>query len=152
MSISSSSPCPCGSALAYQECCQRLHLGQPAPSAEALMRSRYSAFALQLNDYLISSWHPETRPQQLELEATTVWQRLEIVAAHNDQHSGEVHFKATYCENGQWWVLQEKSQFRYQDNHWFYHSGDYQPHRLDPKRNDPCPCGSAKKYKKCCLS
>ena len=151
MLITSSSSCPCGSGHTYKECCQPLHQGKPAISAEALMRSRYSAFSLQLNDYLLSSWHPETRPQQLEVESNTLWKRLEILSANNNESTGQVHFKATYYENNEWWVLEETSQFRFENDHWLYHSGDYQPQTIDPKRNDPCPCGSGKKFKKCCL-
>lgn len=143
--------CPCGSGLAYSQCCELLHKGKPAKTAESLMRSRYSAFALHLKDYLLTSWHPDTRPQQLELEQSTIWKQLEIISSSNDEKNGEVHFKATYLELGEWQLLEETSQFRFQNNHWLYHSGNYQPQTLQPKRNDPCPCGSGKKFKKCCL-
>jgi len=143
--------CPCGSGKDYLDCCQPLHKGQPASSAEALMRSRFSAFALQLESYLLASWHPETRPTQLALDASTQWKRLEIISANNDSQQGEVHFKATYYELGHWHLLEETSQFYFESGHWLYHSGNYQPQTLNPSRNDDCPCGSGKKYKKCCL-
>jgi SEC-C motif-containing protein len=60
--------CPCGLPRSYPDCCGRLHAGAPAPDAEALMRSRYSAFALGKADYLRNTWHPDTRPAQIELE------------------------------------------------------------------------------------
>jgi SEC-C motif-containing protein len=135
----------------YADCCEPLHKGQTAVSAEALMRSRFSAFALQLNDYLLSSWHSSTRPDQLELETSTHWKRLEIISASNNTQQGSVHFKAYYQEQEQWHLLEETSKFVFENNHWFYHSGDYQPQILKPNRNDKCPCGSGKKFKKCCL-
>jgi SEC-C motif-containing protein len=149
--------CPCGSNELYNHCCEPLHQGAPASSAEALMRSRFSAFALQLGDYLKASWHPDTRPEQLELEQVTEWKRLEILSANNDSQQGTVHFKAYYLEQGplrkqQWHLLEETSKFFFENGHWFYHSGDYQPQTLKPNRNDVCPCGSGKKFKKCCMS
>ena len=143
--------CPCGSGTIYQDCCRPLHQGQPASSPETLMRSRFSAFALQISSYLLDSWHPETRPKLLELDPNTEWKRLEILSTKSDNSRGEVHFKATYYELDGWHLLEETSQFYLENNHWFYHSGDYQPQALTPNRNDSCPCGSQRKYKKCCL-
>ncbi|NRA24911.1 MAG: SEC-C domain-containing protein, partial [Oleispira sp.] len=134
----------------YCDCCQPLHKGQSACSAEALMRSRFSAFALQLNDYLLSSWHPATRPTQLDLAVDTQWKRLHIISANNDTQQGSVHFKAYYQEQDTWHLLEETSKFLFENGHWFYHSGNYQPQILKPSRNDTCPCGSNKKFKKCC--
>lgn len=147
--------CPCRkhserTDLSYQHCCQPLHQGQQAPSAEALMRSRYTAFALQLEQYLLSSWHPDTRPSSLTLDQKTEWKRLEIISAENNHDSGEVHFKAWFKEDQQWQLLEETSLFFNIDGHWYYHSGDYQPSTLKPARNDHCPCGSGIKFKKCC--
>lgn len=144
-------PCPCGSRGRYSDCCEPLHQGSPASSAEALMRSRFSAFALQLSDYVKKSWHPDTRPEQIILEPGTLWQRLEILSASNNSKHGNVHFKAYYQENNQWHLLEETSQFLFENGHWLYHSGDYQPQILKPSRNDECPCGSGRKFKKCCL-
>lgn len=147
--------CLCGSNKEYTICCEPLHSGQAASSAEALMRSRYSAFALQLTDYLLSSWHPNTRPVHINLEADTQWRRLEIIHSSNDDLNGQVHFKAFYQEfkkgSSQWYLLEETSKFIFESGHWLYHSGDYQPQTLNPNRNDLCPCGSNKKFKKCCL-
>ena len=145
------STCPCGSDKYYDDCCFPLHKGQAAASAEALMRSRFSAFALQLSDYLRASWHPTTRPEKIELEADTLWKRLEIISANNDKKQGQVHFKAYYQEKNEWHLLEETSKFLFENDHWFYHSGNYQPQTLQPTRNDLCPCGSGKKFKKCCL-
>ena len=71
-------PCPCGSGGAYADCCGPLHAGEPAPSPERLMRSRFSAFALGLAAYLVESWDPATRPDSLELDDTVEWRRLFI--------------------------------------------------------------------------
>ena len=114
------------------------------------MRSRYSAFAMNLEQYLLSSWHPDTRPQSLQLEPNTQWKRLEILDADNGEQSASVHFKAWFIEHQQWQLLEETSLFFKIDQHWYYHSGDYQPQTLKPGRNDECPCGSNKKFKKCC--
>jgi len=69
-------PCPCGRGAAYARCCGPIHAGDPAPTAERLMRSRYSAFALGLVDCLLASWDPSTRPDSLELDDDLVWRRL----------------------------------------------------------------------------
>lgn len=143
--------CPCGSDKAYSDCCELLHKGQAADSAEALMRSRFSAFALQLEDYLETSWHPDTRPNHIQLEPGTQWKRLEIISASNDSLQGYVHFKAYYQEKNAWHLLEETSKFLFENGHWLYHSGNYQPQTFQPTRNEPCPCGSGKKFKKCCL-
>lgn len=76
MSEASALPCPCGRGQRYAECCEPLHAGEPAPTAERLMRSRYSAFALGLVAYLLDSWHPSTRPESLELDSEVEWRRL----------------------------------------------------------------------------
>jgi SEC-C motif-containing protein len=151
MTMTATITCPCCSKKIYSDCCEPLHKGQAAASAEALMRSRFSAFALQLEDYLLSSWHPDTRPSQVQLEADTQWKRLELISADDDKEQGHVHFKAYYREQDQWHLLEETSKFIFENGHWFYHSGNYQPQVLKPKRNDFCPCGSGKKLKKCCL-
>jgi SEC-C motif-containing protein len=142
--------CPCGSSVLYNRCCEPIHKGAQAASAEVLMRSRFSGFALQLSDYLLTSWHPETRPKQIKLDADTHWRRLEILSANNDDQFGNVHFRAYYQENQQWHLLEETSNFIFQNEHWLYHSGHYTPLVLKPNRNDPCFCGSGKKFKKCC--
>jgi SEC-C motif domain protein len=74
------SRCPCLSGNPYGECCGPLHAGATAPTAERLMRSRFSAFALGLPEYLLTTWHPRTRPATLELDASQRWTRLDIVA------------------------------------------------------------------------
>src|SRR5699024_1264933 len=74
-------PCPCGNADGYAACCGRLHDGETAPNAEALMRARYSAYVLRREDYLLASWHPSTRPASLRLtaqEPAPTWLGLDV--------------------------------------------------------------------------
>ncbi|QEM81947.1 YchJ family protein [Halomonas binhaiensis] len=158
-------PCPCGSGESLAECCGSIHQGQLAQSPQALMRSRFSAFALGLHDYLIHSWHPDTCPASLDLEQdTTRWVRLEIL--DHGENSGEgngegnignegwVHFRATFQEGPpgrrRWGVLEERSRFVRLEGRWVYMDGEPKVTRLKPGRNDVCPCGSGKKFKSCC--
>ncbi|ERS81768.1 YchJ family protein [Halomonas sp. PBN3] len=142
--------CPCGSGLPLADCCGRYHAGEPAPTPEALMRSRYSAFALQLTDYLLSTWHPSTRPSMLERDEATAWKRLEILDSGEAGESGWVHFRATFREGRRWAVLEERSRFVREAGHWTYLDGTPVVERLKPGRNAPCPCGSGRKAKACC--
>jgi len=125
--------CPCGSGLDYSGCCEPLHLGAAAPTAEALMRSRFSAFALRstnprLDDYLLSTWHPSTRPATLEPDDGTVWRKLQIVdrvAGGPDDQTGVVEFRASYRDaDGTAAVLHERSRFERADGRWVYLDGD----------------------------
>ena len=92
------------------------------------MRSRFSAFALGLDGYLLSSWHPSTRPATLELDEGTVWRRLQIVdtvAGSPDDETGIVEFRASYRDaNGGAGVLRERSRFARIDGRWLYLDGD----------------------------
>ncbi|WP_305857060.1 YchJ family protein [Balneatrix alpica] len=152
--------CVCGSGRDYQHCCAPLHRGeQRATSPEQLMRSRYAAFALGgLGAYLLRTWHPVQRPGLTEAEldqSETDWQRLEIVQAPSPQgDEGIVEFRAYYQEQGRLACLHERSTFRHSaEAGWQYLSGQINPpaqQLVKAGRNDPCPCGSGKKYKKCC--
>ena len=143
-------PCPCGSGLDYTQCCQPLLHGEPASSPEALMRSRYSAFVRDDADYVRTSWHPDTRPAELTLEGGDQWLGLEIVDAKQDGDKGQVHFRATHRDGDGFAVLEERSRFVREDGHWFYLDGKHTVTPLKPGRNDSCPCGSGRKFKKCC--
>lgn len=115
------------------------------------MRSRYSAFVLELADYLLATWHPSTRPSSLELDdSATVWKRLEVLESGEDDERGWVHFRATFLEGRRWSVLEESSRFVREAGRWFYLDGNPAVHRLKPGRNAPCPCGSGRKLKACC--
>lgn len=117
--------CPCDSGLQYTKCCQPLHLGQVAPSALALMRSRYSAYVLRLTQYLMQTWHPDTRPSDLDLsQDATKWLGLTIIHSKNiNQHQAVVEFVARYKVGGNRAErMHEISEFIYSDA-WYYVSG-----------------------------
>ena len=150
MTLSNMTQCPCGSGDSYAACCGRLHAGAPASGPEALMRSRFSAFALQRSDYLLASWAPETRPADIPPDPDTRWQALTVVSARTQGDRGEVHFRAVSRHGAQWHCLEEHSRFRREGGHWFYIDGDPALTTLSPGRNSPCPCGSGAKFKRCC--
>ncbi|MFH2135386.1 MAG: YchJ family metal-binding protein [Pseudomonadota bacterium] len=122
--------CPCGSGKPYAECCARHIEGDtPAPSAEALMRSRYSAYTLLNENYLLASWHPSTRPAALGLaeEAPTKWIGLEVKRhTQQDTEHATVEFVARYKVNGRAHRLHEVSRFVQEAGRWFYVDGDIQ--------------------------
>ena len=145
--------CPCGNKQSYTECCAPLHQGERlAPNAEALMRSRYSAYVMKNAGYITTTWHASTRPADLDLSVDdTRWQRLAILATENggeDDVAGFVEFVAWFA-GGQ---MHERSRFVKEDGRWLYVDGEILPPVSEVKvgRNDPCPCGSGKKFKKCC--
>lgn len=121
------SECPCGSRRLLDECCGALHAGAPALTAEALMRSRFSAFALGRADYLLVSWHPSTRPSTLELDPDAVWRRLQLVdtvAGGPDDAEGVVEFRASYRDASGAGLLHERSRFARVDGRWLYLDGE----------------------------
>ncbi|HEY5780265.1 MAG TPA: YchJ family metal-binding protein, partial [Lysobacter sp.] len=119
--------CPCQSDRPYAECCGRLHAGGVAYTAEALMRSRYSAYALGHVDYLMATWHPDTRPAELDLgdAATTLWLGLEVKRhAVTGADSAIVEFVARYRTGGTPAVrLHEISRFVREEGRWYYVDG-----------------------------
>jgi len=120
--------CPCGSNSQYNDCCGRyLDSGEIASSAEKLMCSRYTAYTLLREEYLLSTWHPSTRPIALGLvnEAPTKWLGLEIKRHELNQTDRElVEFVARYKVNGRAHRLHEVSRFVYENGRWFYLDGD----------------------------
>jgi len=132
--MSASAACPCGRVdakkrtLAYADCCARFvdHFSEvPAPDAEHLMRSRYSAFVLARADYLLATWHNSTRPASLDLDAATKWLGLEV-REHKvtSVDTAEVEFVARYRVDGRAVRLHERSRFVREDGRWFYVDGD----------------------------
>jgi SEC-C motif-containing protein len=120
--------CPCEGGKTYKACCEPLHAGTPAPNAEALMRSRYTAFVLGLDDYLLETWHPKTRPSALNLadDPSTKWLGLQIKRAVNtSETSSIVEFVARYKLAGKATRLHETSQFERIDGRWYYLSGEF---------------------------
>lgn len=115
-------PCPCGVALPYDGCCGPLHRGEvTAGTAEALMRSRYSAFVRGDAAYLLASWHPSTRPARLDLDPRARWQGLEVLEAIGGVFDAEgvVEFRARHARG----VQHERSRFRRENGRWYYLDG-----------------------------
>jgi SEC-C motif-containing protein len=124
-------PCPCTPTLPYAHCCGKHHhafaqTGRlTAPTAEALMRSRYSAYVLDRRDYLLASWHPSTRPRQLEApEAGLKWMGLEVKAHQATGDTATVSFVARSKLGGRAYRMVETSRFVREDGQWFYVDGD----------------------------
>ncbi len=125
-------PCPCGRPSPYSRCCGPLHAAfeqsaaLTAPDAEALMRSRYSAFVLDLTDYLRATWHPQTRPDMVTPnEAGLRWLGLEVKRhTVQDDHHATVEFVARSKLGGRAYRLHEISRFERIDGAWLYKDGD----------------------------
>lgn len=119
--------CPCNPRKPYSACCGPLHGGAPAPDAERLMRSRYSAYVLRLLPYLLASWHPSTRPAALTLDppGRREWLGLKV-QEHRliDAEHALVRFSARSRCGGQIHVLSELSRFERADGHWRYLDGE----------------------------
>ncbi|MBW4717643.1 SEC-C domain-containing protein [Saccharothrix sp. SC076] len=116
--------CPCGLGEPYEECCGACHSGRrTAATAEALMRSRYSAFALGEADYLLATWHPSTRPATLDLDPDQRWLRLEVLDRTDGglfHTTGTVEFRAIYRWRGRRDELREHSRFVRENGRWLY--------------------------------
>jgi SEC-C motif domain protein len=115
--------CPCGLGDDYAACCGRFHAGAPAPTAEALMRSRYSAFAVGDPGYLARTWHPAGRPETLALDPAIRWTRLAVLETQDGglfDSAGTVRFRAVYVQDGKRGVLAENSRFVREDGRWTY--------------------------------
>lgn len=123
--------CPCLSGDTYGACCGPLHRGErPAPTAEALMRSRYSAFAAGDAAYLRDTWHPRTRPGSLDLDPDQTWRRLDILATRAGgpfDDAGEVEFVARFRTPARRGHLHEVSRFVRERGRWYYVDGDVVP-------------------------
>ena len=125
--MKTSDSCPCGSGQPYGRCCAPWHEGAAPPTAEALMRSRYSAYVLKLEDYLLATWHPDTRPSELDLAADgSKWLGLEV-KKHTEQDAthATVEFVARYRIAGKGHRLHEISRFVREDGRWYYRDGDW---------------------------
>ena len=156
------STCPCGSDLQFEACCEPYIAGNPAPTALALMRSRYTAYSLGNKDYLIETLAPEMRDDDDEEDvsktANMKWLGLEIrnvSEGGEGDATGSVEFVAKYKIGTNAGVHHEHSGFRRDGDRWYCLGGEINPKQqqrtaLKVGRNDPCPCGSGKKFKKCC--
>lgn len=110
------------------------------------MRSRYTAYVLGENEYLLRTWHPRTRPPRLAANEGPRWLSLAIRGHGGNEQEAWVEFIARHA-NGQ---LHEISRFVATDGEWLYLGGKIQRHPPAVSRNGPCPCGSGRKYKRCC--
>ncbi len=118
--------CPCGTGLTYRECCGPLHAGARAASAEALMRSRFSAFALGDVAYLERTWHPSTRPAGLSLDPERRWYRLDVLRTEAGgllDDTGLVEFRAHHRSPAGTGALHEVSRFVREGGRWLYLDG-----------------------------
>lgn len=159
--------CPCCSEKPYEECCGPFIEGaQPPQTALDLMRSRYTAFTLADIDYIEKTRHPQS-DNDFDRTATTKWAKeskwigFELINAEDggvDDEGGSVEFIAKYATDGKKQDHHEVALFQKHENKWYFMDGDFVKaetvRRETPKvgRNEPCPCGSGKKYKKCCVN
>ena len=163
--MKSEDECPCKSGRTFGECCGPIIAGTAkAASAEALMRARYSSYATGAVSFLKTSAVPKVQEEFCEEDAkswfeSTRWHGLEIIRTEGggaDDATGVVEFRALYTTNGEFCNHHEISRFVKDADGWKFADGEIVGEkpimRDEPKigRNDPCPCGSGKKYKKCC--
>lgn len=120
---SARTPCPCGRGVPLGECCGPFLAGKNAPTAEHLMRSRYTAFAVGDADHLSRTWHPSTRPATLDLDPVQRWTGLEVLHTTGGSFlhtEGTVEFRAHSVYRGEAEVMHEHSRFVREDGAWFY--------------------------------
>jgi len=161
-----SGACPCFSGKPYAACCEPIVTSaRPADTAEELMRARYSAYAKGAVEFIISSTHADRRSECDEKairswSANSDWTGFEIVSTERGRAAdteGTVEFIARFTEDRMKKMLHETGTFKRDNGIWYYLDGSVHPPkpfvRGDDKvnRNDPCSCGSGKKYKKCCM-
>ncbi len=152
--------CLCGSDLTYTLCCGLLHTGEKnASKAEQLMRSRFTAYAMQNADYLLQTWEPSTRPEAIDFSKETgEWTQLEILMTKkglSTDHKGIVEFRAYFTQDGEEKVMNEISRFVKKQGRWYYLDGKVKSvaaaeGSFNQGLNATCACGSGKKFKRCC--
>jgi SEC-C motif-containing protein len=152
--------CLCGSGIEYNQCCCPFHYGDKLPAtAEALMRSRFVAYALDNVGYILATWDVAGRPEKIDFSEENIdWQRLEIIDTKKGgikDNKGIVEFKAYYLKDGEEYMLHEISRFAKTNGRWFYLDGVVKKvgkiiQQTNQGKNAPCPCGSGKKSKRCC--
>lgn len=152
--------CPCGSQKDYLNCCGNFITGETIPpTPEALMRSRYTAYS-EINIDYIQKTMKEPAALNFNKEETEKWAKqvkwlgLKVIDSQFDNLQGTVEFMADYSYQGKKLCLHEVSEFKKENGQWFYTKGKTPPKSQNKTakigRNDPCPCGSNKKFKKCC--
>jgi len=160
MTLNKQDNCLCGSLISYEQCCEALHSGKKqAITAEALMRSRFTAYANKNESYLINTWDNATCPQSIDFSKdSSEWLRLEIVLVKKGglkDKKGIVEFKAYFQQEGSEQVLNEVSRFVKKQGKWVYLDGKIksiatESGTINQGLNAPCACGSGKKFKRCC--
>ena len=155
--------CPCGSGVLFSECCEPIiHRTRESETAEELMRARYSAFVTHAIDFIVASTHTRTRKEIdlsfiREWSETSTWRGLEIIETKQiNDNKAFVSFEAQFTtQGGEDQRHRERSLFERENGEWRFVTGDELKNPTvryetpPPGRNDPCPCGSGKKYKKC---
>jgi SEC-C motif domain protein len=154
--------CVCGSGAAFKDCCEPVINGtRESQTAEELMRARYSAFVTGAIDFIVSSTHSRTRKEVdrsfiREWSETSTWRGLRILETKEvNENKAYVSFEAQFTQNERDENHREKSLFERENGQWRFVTGDELKNPTvryetpPPGRNDPCPCGSGKKYKKC---
>lgn len=156
--------CYCGSGIEFSQCCEPVLVDVAnAKTAEALMRSRYSAYVLKDYGHLYESLHPEHRKDYDE-KATKQWAEsaswlnfevLNTIEGKETDEKGEVEFIVEFKVQNEKIKHHEKAAFLKEENNWYFVEGEPvkpKPVTVDKTagRNEPCPCGSGQKYKKCC--
>jgi SEC-C motif-containing protein len=156
-------PCPCGSGKSFSDCCGPILSGKRvAADAEQLMRARFTAHAIRDFAFVHRTYRPTSKQPYVPFPdgPTTEWTRL-VVHSHalgKTPDVATVEFSAYWTEAGAEHALQEKAEFILEGGEWIYtrplREGPPPVRNEAPKtgRNDPCPCGSGKKYKHCCLA
>jgi SEC-C motif-containing protein len=163
-------PCPCGSGLEFDRCCGPLIRGAPADTPQALMRSRYTAYVVGDMQYLAATQDRACNPD-FDPRATArwnkdvVWKEMRVLAVSGggaEDTAGTVEFQAFFEKAGRAGRIHEISRFEKKRGRWLYFDGQPgasvadapapppAPKRNKTGRNEPCPCGSGKKYKRCC--
>lgn len=153
-------PCPCGSGKQFGACCALYINGEPAPDAQALMRSRYTAYVVGALDHVAATHAPEVREDFNRAEAERLarvcqFQYLDIRKVVENGDSAQIDFVIRFRRDNKDMMQVELAEFRRENGHWLYAGGKLSSQVSQRTvtrvgRNDPCPCGSGKKAKKCC--
>lgn len=154
--------CPCGSGASFADCCEPIIKGtRESETAEQLIRARYSAFVTHAIDFIVASTHSRTRKEIdltfiREWSETSTWHGLEIIEVKQvNENKAFVSFEAQFTQHGEDQHHREKSLFERENGQWRFVTGEELKNPTvryetpPPGRNDPCPCGSGRKFKKC---
>jgi len=152
--------CPCGLGLDFEKCCGPIIGGVPADTAQALMRSRYSAYVVGALDHVANTHASEirddfNRPEAERLARNCTFQGIEIRSATENGDHAQIDFVLRFKRDGKDMIQVELADFRRENGLWLYAGGKLNPQVVQRNvtrvgRNDPCLCGSGKKAKKCC--